>query len=495
MPLTGNGEESRRERANEQVPLSRGLSTKLLLLTILFVMLAEVLIFLPSVANFRLRWLEERLATAAAVGIVLVESDPDSLSRQVQDDVLIALGAKAVAVRAEGTSQLLVVTEMPPEVDAHVDLANAPPLTAMREALYTAFFGGDHVLRVFGPVGESDKEFELVIADTKLRQALLIYARNVAVLSLIISLITATLVFYAINRIMIRPIRAMTRSMLDFAEAPDDPGRIIRPEARDDEIGVAERELASMQGQLQRTLGEQKHLADLGLAVSKINHDMRNILAAAQLMSDRLATVKDPTAQRFVPRLVRALDRAVSYSEGVLSYGRTQEAPPMRRRVRLRLLVDEVHLLLGLAPEAGIEFVNSVEPDLEIDADSEQLFRVLSNLCRNAVQAMTGEREGTVVRRLSVDAERTGSICRILIEDTGPGLPSRARENLFAAFRGSARSGGTGLGLAIAHELVRAHGGTLELVESRGGRTVFSVTIPDQPVDLHAARSALRRPA
>ena len=475
------------------VPLTRGLSTKLLLLTILFVMLAEVLIFLPSIANFRLRWLEERLATAAAVGIVLVESDPDSLTRQVQDDVLIALGAKAVALRDEGVSQLLVVAEMPPEVDAHVDLGNTGPLAAMRDAVGTIFSGGDKVLRVFGPVGESDMEFELIIADQNLRKAMLVYARNVAVLSLIISLITATLVFYAIDRVMIRPIRALTSAMLAFSNAPEDPRRIIRPEPRGDELGVAERELAAMQNHLQGILAERRHLADLGLAVSKINHDMRNILAAAQLMSDRLATVKDPVAQNIGPRLVRALDRAVSYSEGVLAYGRTQEPPPARRRLRLAHLVDEVHDLLGVDPAAGIEFVNAVEPDFEIDADAEQMFRVLSNLCRNAIQAMAGDAAFSVVKRLTVRAARKGSVCRIEVEDTGPGLPEKARDNLFAAFRGAARSGGTGLGLAIAHELVRAHGGTIELVESRGGRTLFAIAIPDQPVDLDAARTALRR--
>jgi signal transduction histidine kinase len=495
VPETGTESGKAIQRADGGVPLTRGLSTKLLLLTILFVMVAEVLIFLPSIANFRLRWLEERLATAAAVGIVLVESDPDSLTRQVQDDVLIALGAKAVAVRDDGVSQLLVVAEMPPEVDAHVDLGNTSPMDAMGDALYTAFFGGDSVLRVFGPVGESDKEFELIIADEMLRQAMLVYARNVAILSLIISLITATLVFYAIDRVMIRPIRAMTSSMLAFSHAPDDPGRIIQPEDRGDEIGVAERELASMQDHLQRILSERKHLADLGLAVSKINHDMRNILAAAQLMSDRLATVKDPVAQNVAPRLVRALDRAVSYSEGVLAYGRTQEPPPTRRRVRLAQLVDEVHGLLGVDHAAGIEFVNAVATDFEVDADAEQMFRVLANLARNAIQAMAADAGDSVVKRLTVSAEREGSVCRILVEDTGPGLPLLARENLFAAFRGSARSGGTGLGLAIAHELVRAHGGTIDLVESRGGRTLFAITIPDQPVNLEAARSVLRRPA
>ncbi|TIV69503.1 MAG: HAMP domain-containing histidine kinase, partial [Mesorhizobium sp.] len=308
----------------------------------------------------------------------------------------------------------------------------------------------------------------------------------VAVVSLLISLFTAMLVYAAIDLIMIGPIRTMTRSILSFSEAPDDPGRIICPTERADEIGVAERELAQMQDRLQKMLSEQKHLADLGLAVSKINHDMRNILASAQLMSDRLRQVKDPTVQAFAPKLLRALDRAVAYSEGVLAYGRTQEPAPSRRRLRLRQLVDDVHGLLDI--EEGIEFINAVELTFEVDADSDQLFRVLTNLCRNAVQAMAADTESAVVRRLAVSAERLGSVSRITVTDTGPGLPPKARENLFAAFRGSARSGGTGLGLAIAHELIRAHGGTVELVESIGGRTVFAVTIPDQPVRLDQAR-------
>ncbi|MNL63269.1 Sensor histidine kinase TmoS [compost metagenome] len=77
-----------------------------------------------------------------------------------------------------------------------------------------------------------------------------------------------------------------------------------------------------------------------------------------------------------------------------------------------------------------------------------------------------------------------GSVVMIAIDDTGPGMPRKARENLFAAFRGSARSGGTGLGLAIARELVLAHGGTIALVEKPGPGTLFRIEIPDRPVSL-----------
>lgn len=476
------------------VPLSRGLSTKLLLLTIAFIMFAEVLIFVPSIANFRLRWLEERLMASAAVASLLVEVDPQDLTRVAQDNVLMSIGAKAIAVRDGDVSRLLTIAEMPATVDEHIDVSNTGQFESMASALDTLLFGGNRILRVYGETGENPKKFEIVMPDYRLRNAMLTYSRNVAIISLMISLFTAMLVYSAIDRIMIRPIRAMTQSMLSFSQDPERPTRLINTGLRTDEIGVAERELVEMQGRLQKMLVEQKHLADLGLAVSKINHDMRNTLASAQLLSDRLSQVKDPAVQAFAPKLLRAIDRAAAYSKGVLAYGRTQEAPPSRRKLRLKQLVDEVYELLGVDP-VDIEFINDVDPTFEIDADAEQLYRVLTNLSRNAVEAMRSERERTVVRRLTISAEREGSVSRVLVEDTGPGLPAKARENLFTAFKGSARSGGTGLGLAIAQELVRAHTGTLELVESEGGRTVFAVTIPDQPVKLSDARRAMRRPA
>lgn len=469
------------EENDREVPLGRGLSTKLLLLTILFVLVAEVFIAIPSIASFGREWMEQRLRTAAAVAIVVMESGPDSLSLQASNRVLIAAGTRAIAVRDEGVARMLVVSEVPPEVDQHIDLDALGFFGSVQYAFDTLLFGGSRVLRVFGRIGEPNTQYEIVLADWGLRAALLDYARNIALLSLGLSLFTAMLVFYAINRIMIRPIRRMIRSMLAFGGAPDDATRIIEANnRRDDEIGIAERELADMQTTLHRTLGERRRLADLGLAVSKINHDMRNMLAAAQLMSDRLAEVNDPAVQSLAPRLVRTLDRAVSYSEGVLAYGRAQEPPPRLRRLKLQELVDDVLSTMAVPDGSGIELINAVSEGLEVDADSDQLFRVLSNLTRNAVQAMSGEQEPALVKRLTISAEKSQSIVRIRVMDTGPGLPERARQNLFTAFHGAAKSGGTGLGLAIVQELVRAHGGEIILVESGNGRTVFEIRMPDK---------------
>ncbi|MBO6636959.1 MAG: HAMP domain-containing histidine kinase [Roseitalea sp.] len=481
--MSETGEHSETAPAPAMRPRRR-LSAKLLWLTILFVMIAEILIFVPSVANFRITWLEQRLNTAAAASVLITAEAAAELPQRVQDDVLMAIGAKTIALRMEGQSRLLVVSGMPEAIDQHVDVARFTPAEAIRDAFATLLFGGDQTLRVTGPIGDSDGRIELVMPDDYLREAMLTYARNVAILSLLISLITATLVFLAINRIMIRPIEKMTASMLRFAANPSDPRAVIAPENRSDELGIAERELSGMQSQLQSTLRSQKRLADLGLAVSKINHDMRNILASAQLISDRLAETTDPTVQRFAPKLVRAIDRAAAYTSDVVSYGKAQEKEPARRRVRLGQVIGDVEELLGLEPGDAVQFSANVPDDLEIDADPEQLFRVTMNLCRNAVQAMRGDDDPATVKRVSVSAVRMGTTTIISIEDTGPGLPPKAREHLFAPFAGAARQGGTGLGLAIAHELVTAHGGTLELRDDRAVGTHFEIRLPDAPVRL-----------
>lgn len=466
----------------------KGLSGRLLLLTVAFIVLAEVLIFVPSVASMRVRWLSDRLNVAAAAAIVADGFPQQDLSRALQDETLMATGTKAIVLRRHDAARLVAVADIPPTVDAQYDLAAVEPISAICDAFDTLFFGGNRIIRAYGPLGESDTTIEVVLADKALRKAMLVYARNVLFFTVVLSAITGGLIFLAINRMLIRPIRRMTGNMRDFAADPTDSARVLQPADGDDELAVAGAHLAEMQTALQGTLREQKNLADLGLAVSKINHDMRNILSSAQLMSDRLADVDDPLVKRIAPKLLRTIDRAVGYTTDVLAYGRMREPAPRRRFVPLAPLVVDVSEMLANDRHSGVEFAIQIEAGLQVDADSEQLFRVIHNICRNAVEAMTLQPlhdHG----RLTVSAVRTGSVVSITIDDTGPGMPEKARENLFTAFRGSTRSGGTGLGLAIARELVLAHGGTIALVEKATEGTQFRIELPDRPVPLAAFRN------
>ena len=271
----------------------------------------------------------------------------------------------------------------------------------------------------------------------------------------------------------VRPMRRVTGNMMAFRADPENPDRIIAPSARADEIGVAERELATMQSELASMLHQKSRLAALGLAVSKINHDLRNLLASAQLFSDRLANLPDPTVQRFAPKLMRALERAIAFCQSTLSYGRLQEPPPERRQILLEPLVEEVHETLNLGPDAPMRWISAVERGLIVEADYDQLFRILLNLARNAVQAMESRAARDPGRdQIRITGRREGAVVVIEVSDTGPGFSEKARDHLFEAFQGSTRTGGTGLGLAIAAELVRAHGGEIRLVEGTIGATL-----------------------
>ena len=475
---------------------------KLLVLTTAFVMLAEVLIFVPSVANHRQNWLNDRLM-AARLAALAAEAVPDGkIPAMLRQELLRTAQVKAVALRRDGRRIIVLPPSDKMAIDAHIDLTPESDgsflslvgnrLGTISETLGSLLRTNNRTLRVTGPIPDKPNSLvEIVIPEAPLREALLLYGRNILFLSIIISLFTAALVYLALSSLLVRPMTRITDNMLSFAQDPEDQSRIIEPSSRGDEVGIAERELASMQHQLSQLLLQKNRLAQLGLAVSKINHDLRNMLANAQLISDRLTSLSDPTVQRFAPKLIASLDRAIDFCNDTLKFGRAEEATPRRQLMLLRPLAEEVGDGLGLPREGCIDWNLDIAPSLRVDADHDHLYRVLSNLCRNAVQALEAAstpplnanvKDRTpqpVGGKVSLSAHRDGRQVTIVVRDNGPGIPKRAREKLFKAFQSSQRRGGSGLGLAIAHELVTAHGGTIRLLENGPG-AAFELIIPDR---------------
>ena len=389
--------------------------------------------------------------------------------------------------------RLLAAAEKPPAIQQDIDMRNVSWFRAIVDAFDAMLLSGDHdVIRVVSAAPMGGDFLEIVLDEAPLRQAMLRFSGNILLLSLIISCITATLVYFALHYMLVRPMRRITANMVAFRSDPENPSRVITPSRRLDEIGRAERELATMQQDLTSMLHQKSRLAALGLAVSKINHDLRNLLTSAQLFSEGLSSLPDPRVQRFAPKLMRALERAIEFCQSTLSYGRVQEPPPDRRLVALAELVEDVRETLGLN-EAQIGWIEAIERGMLVDADPDQLLRVLLNLARNSVQALESRAPNDPSRdQIRITGRREGAVAVIEVSDTGPGFPAKAREHLFEAFQGSTRTGGTGLGLAIAAELMRAHGGDIVLVEGTIGAT-FRLTIPDRAVELDARRHARAR--
>ena len=471
-----------------------GLSGKLLLLTIVFVMVAEIMIYVPLVANFRLNWLNDRLAAAHTAALVLDAAPSGMVPESLANQILRSIGAHAVAMKMGNQRRLLAASNTPTSIAQEIDMRNVTWWKSIADAFETLLMckPGDNI-RVVGPAPMGGDFLEIILDEAPMCKAMWTFSANILLLSLAISCITAMLVFLALHYLFVRPMWRITRNMVAFRADPENPSRVIAESGRRDEIGTAEEELGAMQRELASMLQQQSRLAALGLAVSKINHDLRNLLASAQLFSDQLSTSPDPKVQRFAPKLMRALERAIAFCQSTLSYGGAQEPPPERRTIEVEPLIEEVHEALGLGLDVPIRWIVAVERGLTMEADHDQLFRVLVNIARNAVQTLEARGTRDPARdQIRITGRREGSVVVIEVSDTGPGVPEKARTHLFQAFQGSARAGGTGLGLAIAAELVRAHGGEIRLVPGTIGAT-FSITIPDRAVDLVSRRGERAR--
>lgn len=464
----------------------KSLTRRLLAATLICISLAEILFFVPAVAAYRNQWLSERL-NAALIASLALDAVPDHhLPERLGAELLARAGVLAVSRKAADMRVLVLARDLPALPAAYYDLDRTMILGAIGQMLETVMAGDGRIIRVSGTPDmrhqgtNTAPVIDIVIAETPLRHAIIAYAQRIFIISLAISALTAFLIFSSFNRILIKPIGRLILSMVRFRQGPEDATRVLASSSRADEIGEAERALAAMQEELRAALSQKSRLAALGAAMSKINHDLRNMLTTAQLFSDRMAASTDPTVQREVPKLMRALDRAIALTLDTLRYGRAEEPAPKPQRFNLTQLVDEVGAAL---PTSAVRFENRVEPGQELDADPDHVYRILLNLTRNAVDALGA---GAPSNRgiVSVTSARgdDGSLT-IEIVDDGPGIPARVQMHLFEPFASGKPQGtgsGTGLGLAISRELARAHGGDLQLVRSDDSGTVFRVTLPDR---------------
>ena len=456
-----------------------GLSSRLLLLTVVFTLAVEALIVGPSAASFHERWLMDRLQ-AAELASVGVEALPyNAVDDATAESMLRIGGVSAVAISDQGVMRQLLQAPNLPRTPDFIDLRGRSLGARLGDPVRTLFGHPDRSIRVRAAPRYRSGDFIDVVAPAEpLKQELRAYLLNSLLVSALISVVAGALLYAGLAFLVLQPLRRVTRSIEGFAHDPETPAPT--PSDRHDEIGRVERELARMQDEVRQSLRARSRLVALGEAVAKINHDLRNMLTSAQLASERLASSADPHVAKAMPRLERALSRAAALTRNVLDYGKSEEPPPRLTRIALTLAA------LAAAEDAGFEasgvrLVKSIPPRFAVHADADQLHRILVNLMRNARQAIEadagrGDRKGRGVVRILAETDDGFSVIRIA--DDGPGIPPRLSERLFEPFVSGKASEGTGLGLTISRELAANHGGELRLVDTGPGGTTFELRLP-----------------
>jgi signal transduction histidine kinase len=467
-----------------------GLSSRLLVLTVLLALLAVMVILPLSLAQYEDRWLSDRVRAAELASLAADAADAASnqaLSNKVASQLLNGAGVVSVAVQSDGVRRLVLAAPRMARTPYLVDLREGP--TPPLAPFETLFAGQDRMVRVVSRPSFRDVDFvEIVVPDAPLRKALMGDLVRICIGAAAICAAFGVLVFLSLNAFFVRPMQRITRAMERFRADPEDPFARIRPSRRRDEIGRAEDELDRMQADLRVALNARARLAALGEAVAKINHDLRNMLTSAQIASERLAASGDPKVAQALPRLERALDRAVTLASDVLTYGKTEEPAPNPQPLPLAPAIEAAAEDAGMTAE-GVRLDCPIGPDEQVMADADQLYRILVNLLRNAREAIAARPGRDGHGRVSVTLERRGGDSLIGFADDGPGIPDRVLARLFQPFSGSSRPGGAGLGLAIARELAQAHGGDLVLVKTGRDGTTFELRLPGAPGPLASRRS------
>jgi signal transduction histidine kinase len=476
-PATPRLSDVRSRGAEAKDPPAFGLSWRLLILTIIFVMMAEILILVPSLARYRLDYLSEKIDAAYLIMSAL-EASPDRQSSSGQidpnlrDRLLDQAGMLGMTVLRPNMPPRTLGPRVPPQIPVLYDLRGAMTIELTADALGAMATKESTVVGVTN-VSRSDQRVvvEVVLDEFPLSQALWAHFRELLVVSIFISITTAALVYASLQWLAVRPLRRLTLNMTRFRDDPQDPRRVISPTARGDEVGTAEHALSDMQHQLRALLIEKDRLAGVGFAVTKISHDLKNILTTAQLESDRLENAPnvDPEIKRITQGIVRSIDRAVKLSANTIKFAR--EGLPESRRQQVVVSTVVADLVGALQSTAlGVAMTQDIPANLSLPGDPELLQRALENLIRNALEAGA--------KQISLTHERTATDHIVLVSDNGSGLPKKAKDNLFVPFSGSAKAGGTGLGLPIAREAMRVQGGDLVLRATSPAGTTFAVLLP-----------------
>ena len=453
-----------------------GVAGQLLLYTVGLVLLLVVLAFPMLIAERRNEWLEGR-TNVADMAALAAQSIPDHrVSDEFSRVYLDRMYILSIVADLDGKRETILVpqqsiTGTPVRINLPDDLSLWFPETLAH------FTTGEerHLKLTFKPELTAYDEMEVIVSEASLREVMIAMSGTIILNALLFAIVAGVIVYFIVFRLIVRPMQGIAEAVTHFAEAPDTQ-KIELPYGKGDEIRRVFTALQTMQRTVSSALRQRKRLADLGEAVAKISHDLRNSLSAAQVLSDGLADSNDPQVRDAAPRLERAIQRSITLADATLKYGRSETPLPNLRTLPFKPAVDEA-MAEGIAGWPGVAFRVLCADDLKVFADHDHVHRIITNIVRNAAKAITSRPAGADAGLIIAEARRAGDTITLTISDNGPGVPRLVMAKLFQPFSKAGSDGGTGLGLAIARELARGMGGELVLVASNPTGSSFMLTL------------------
>ena len=387
-----------------------------------------------------------RVPLSGAVGTLLVGRflDPDALAasreRLAVDRLAVCLGAGRCI---EGGTP------------------GAGPLTERRHPLP----GPDGAVLIVG-VDRSPIE--------RLRRGLLVRSGGVALLSALLALGVGL----ALSRALLRPVEALASAAGRMAQGDLDAQ--VDSTSRVREVQALVRAFNSLGADLQRSqdqLVQAERVAAWREIARGLAHELKNPLTPIRGAMDVIRRARSLDRPDFDEILDEQADAVVAevmrLKELADSFARFARLPdPKPEPLDLSALLDDAATLYA---SEGVQVQRDYGPAPLVQADPTQLRTVLTNLVKNAVEAMEGR------GRLTLTVRAVPGAVELRVQDDGPGIAEAVRDRLFTPYVTTKGSRGTGLGLALSHRILIEHGGSIEARDADGGGACFVIRLPAPP--------------
>lgn len=392
---------------------------------------------------------------------------------------------------------LLLASSLKPELEKQVSAVAVPAANHPGEP-FNVVFGGESYLAVVRNLSINGAAVPLTLVELKSlndEERSIRQIDRIVLFAGLLALVLGTLLMFVLSRAVTHPLEELAAGVRAFAEGDSSYLLPFKGTREVRELSTAFGGMRKEILQANQSLLESERLATIGRMASSVSHDLRHYLAAVYANAEFLAAGNLSVDDRneILGEIRSAVNGTTDLLESLLIVSRS--GPGIRRsNSSVASAIEKVMGMIHAHPDAvGVHFsVRTCDPGLTgAVIDTTQIERAIYNLLLNACQA---PRSGGAAPTVSMDLEAYDKELVIEVTDNGDGVPAGIRSTLFEPFVSEGKQKGSGLGLTLTQRIAAEHGGSVTLLRSSPGETVFRMTLTrsvDMPLTLASTRTGM----